>query len=376
MSLRIQHNITALTAHRAMQINDVNLSKSLERLSTGYRINRASDDAAGLAISMRFRSQLKSLNQGTRNASEATALLQVAEGAADQITNILERMKELATQAASTNTGSADRANISSEVEDLEEEIDRIAESTKYSGTNLITGAFGATGLSGGDLGNLRASQGIQGVDVSNAAVGTTFSITMATTSSQNVITIDQGTNTQTITASNLNNLETDTLNFSTFGIKITVGKAFNDLINFTSTTDSIETSASTSSSFQLGYEDTDDNRISFTLSDMRKTGLGADISVSTLSEAQASLTTIDLALDTLANARAQIGRTQNRFAFASANLASTIENLTAAESVIRDADIARETVDFTKNQILIQAGTSMLSQANLAPQALVRLLG
>ena len=120
MGLRIQNNIAAFNAHRNLKTADAGLSKSLERLSSGFRINKASDDAAGLAVSMRFRAQIKSLAQASRNASEANSLLQVAEGAADQITNILQRMKELATQAASTNTGSTDRTNISSEVNNLE----------------------------------------------------------------------------------------------------------------------------------------------------------------------------------------------------------------------------------------------------------------
>jgi len=120
MGLRIQNNIAAFNAHRNLKTADAGLSKSLERLSSGYRINKASDDAAGLAVSMRFRAQIKSLAQAGRNASEANSLLQVAEGAGDQITNILQRMKELATQAASTNTGTTDRSNISAEVETLE----------------------------------------------------------------------------------------------------------------------------------------------------------------------------------------------------------------------------------------------------------------
>jgi flagellin len=135
-------------------------------------------------------------------------------------------------------------------------------------------------------------------------------------------------------------------------------------------------TSATTVSSFQLGYENATDNRVSFSIGNMTKAGLSADVDVSTLSGAQLALTQIDTAIDTLADARAEIGRTQNQFGFASANLSTTIENVSASESVIRDADMAFETVAFTKNQILIQAGTAMLAQANASPQIVLSLLG
>jgi flagellin len=137
-------------------------------------------------------------------------------------------------------------------------------------------------------------------------------------------------------------------------------------------------TADSTSSSFQVGYENNANNKISFSLANLTAgaAGLNADVDVSTQSGAQTALASIDTAIDTLANARAVIGRTQNQFGFASANLASTVENLSAANSVIKDADMAFETVDFTKNQILLQAGTSMLAQANQSPQSVLSLLG
>ncbi len=275
MGLRIQNNIAALNTHRQLQISDLALSKSLERLSSGFRINRAADDAAGLSVSMKFRAQIRSLQQASRNANEANALLQVAEGGADQISNILSRMKELATQAASSNTTSGDRANISTEVNTLVAEIDRIAGSTKYGTMPLIDGSF-------------------------------------------------------------------------------------------------------VNSTFQVGSENNADNQITFSLGDMRTgtTGLNVGVDVSTQSGAQAALTTIDTAISTLADRRSTIGVTQNRLGFTIANIATSVENITAAESVIRDADFAFETIAFTKNQILLQAGTAMLAQANLAPQFLLGLLG
>lgn len=376
MGLRIQNNIAAFNSLRNLRISDAGLSKSLERLSSGYRINKASDDAAGLAVSMRFRSQIRSLQQASRNATEANSMLQVAEGASDQITNILQRMKELATQAASSNTGSADRANISSEVNTLETELDRIATSTKYAGTTLVDGNFGSLGVS--TYGSLVSQFGVEGVDVSSAAVGTEFGITVST-AGNNSMTITDGTTSQTISITTASTgLDSQTLDFTNLGIKVEVNSVFsNDTLNLMDANGStMTTSATTVSSFQLGYENAADNKIAFSIGDMTLTGLSADVNVSTLSGAQTALTTIDAAIDTLADARAEIGRTQNQFGFASANLSSTIENISASESVIRDADMAFETVAFTKNQILIQAGTAMLAQANASPQSVLSLLG
>ncbi|MFQ5962987.1 MAG: flagellin [Candidatus Scalinduaceae bacterium] len=378
MGLRIQNNIAALATHRALVINDANLTRSLERLSTGFKINKASDDAAGLAVSMRFRAQILSLRQGANNASQANSLLQVAEGAADQITNILQRMKELATQAASANTTSADRTKINNEVTDLESEIDRIANSTKFSGRTLIDGNFGSVQIS--DFGNLVATSGVVGVDTSEAASATQFTVAINTTNE--TIQITQNSVSQTLTVSGPAEGSTETLNFSSFGIKITVDAGFTSVTTpgGGGVSDTISTSTSAQSVFQVGFENAGSNRIGISLADLNvavlNSGSSADITLTTVSGAQTALTTIDNAIDTVANARADIGSAQNRLGFASANLATSIENLSAAESIIRDADLAFETVSFTKNQILIQAGTAMLAQANLAPQAVLSLLG
>ncbi|GAX60018.1 flagellin [Candidatus Scalindua japonica] len=376
MGLRIQNNISAFNSHRNLKIADAGLSKSLEKLSSGFRINKASDDAAGLAVSMRFRSQIKSLQQASRNATEANSMLQIAEGAADQITNILQRMKELATQAASTNTGATDRNNISAEVNNLESEISRIANSTKYSGTSLIDGNFGSLGVS--SAGSLVSQFGITAVDVSGAATATEYGITVST-AGNNSMTITDGTTTETVSITTASTgLDTQTLDFSNLGIKVDVNAVFsNDTLNtMDAAASTMVTSATTTSSFQVGYENNSNNSISFSLADLTTAGLTAGVDVSSLSGAQTALTTIDTAMDTLADARATIGKTQNQFGYATANLSSTIENLSAAESVIRDADMALETVAFTKNQILMQAGTSMLAQSNQSPQVVLSLLG
>ena len=381
MGLRIQNNITALNTHRNITITDKDLSRSLERLSSGFRVNKASDDAAGLAVSMRFRAQIKALTQGASNASQAQSLLQVAEGAADQVTNILQRMKELATQAASDSTPSSDRTKINNEITDLETEIDRIVNSTKYAGNTLIDGSFGSTAIS--VAGNLATgSLQISAVDVSDATAASSYTVTIATGSAAKTMTIEKGTTTQSIavSANSIASGGTMVLDFSALGIKVTVGDTYDVTTTEGAAAAATNTTTATSATFQLGHENDSDNRIAFSLTDLNlavlANGSTADIATDTLANAQTAIATIDTAIDTVATARASIGSIQNRLGFAGANISTSIENLTAAESVIRDADLAFETVGFTKNQILLQAGTAMLAQANSAPQTVLSLLG
>ncbi|MGR3175265.1 MAG: flagellin N-terminal helical domain-containing protein [Candidatus Scalindua sp.] len=383
MGLRIQNNIAALNVHRNLVNADRALSRSLERLSSGFRINKASDDSAGLAISMRFRAQIKALTQGASNASQAQSLLQVAEGAADQVTNILQRMKELATQAASDSTPGSDRVKIDNEITDLELEIDRIVNSTKYAGTTLIDGTFGSTSIS--SAGNLQTGNlQIRGVDVSGTSNGASYSVTITTATGKTMVI--EGDNSDGVHKTQTINVASDSiadgttfvLDFTDFGIKVTVGDKYDDAAGTIASADTVVTTAKTAS-FQLGNENNADNRIAFSLTDLNLAALGssgADITVTSLTGAQAAIGTIDEAIDTVATARASIGSVQNRMGFAGANIATSIENLTAAESIIRDADLAFETVAFTKNQILLQAGTAMLAQANAAPQSVLSLLG
>ncbi len=275
MALRINTNVAALNAHRQLADTDARLSVSMERLSSGYRINRAKDDVAGLAIANKFRMEVRSLRMAQQNVSQATALLQVAEGGAQKIETIIERLKELATLAASDNTDSAGRTRLNSEASALLNEIDRIALDTKYGDTQLLTGS-----------------------------VNMTFQIGSGNTNTQDQINVN----------------------------------------------------------LSQGLE---------------KSDLGIDsISLSTLASAQDALSSVDSALTSVNIALGEIGAAQSRLDFASANLAITIENIAATESTIRDVDMAFEVVNFTKNQILLQAGTAMLAQANMAPQNILALLG
>jgi len=281
MGLRIANNIAALNTHRWLSIADANVARSLERLSSGYRVNKAADDAAGLAISSRFRAQIRSLQQAQRNTSQAISMLQVAEGSLNEIHNILERLKELATEAASDTVGDTDRSKIDSEADALLAEIDRISQATKYSDTQLIY----STATSWGD--------------------------------------------------------------------------------------------AAYSAEIQVGYKNEDYDKISISLKAINTATLGVNnLDLSSQASAQAALNTLETAIGSVAAARSDIGAVQNRLEYTAANLAVTVENYIASDSVIRDVDMAAEMTNFTKNQILVQSATAMLAHANMLPQNVLTLIG
>ncbi len=377
MGLRIQNNIAALNAHRQLTISDAGLSKSLERLSSGYRINKAADDAAGLSISQGLRADIASYRVASRNTTEAGSLLQVAEGALDQVGNMLTRLKELATQAASANAAS-DLDKIDAEAQKLIAEIDRIAESTEYSGTKLIDGSFGVA--VGSQAGGLSATEGYSGITGLKASEVYTISDTTIA-SSMATITITTGDVSQTVITSVATGDNTKTIEFSALGLQLTVNSDF-------STSADLEgkfTAASTgSATFQVGAENAGTSQIALSLGNGTKEYLGktaggtgnaiSGVDLSTAAGALAALDTVDYAISDLSKIRGDIGAAQNRLGYAAANLATTIENVSAAESVIRDVDMAAEMTTFTKNQILLQAGTAMLAQANMAPQQVLAL--
>jgi flagellin len=370
MSLRIQNNIAAMNAHKNLMVADTGMSKSLERLSSGYRINSAKDDAAGLAISQGFRADIASYKVASRNTAEANSLLQVAEGAFDQIGNMLTRLKELATQAASANAAS-NLDKINAEGNKLIDEIDRIAESTEYAGTKLLNGSFGVTVSSA-----FTSTLGYSGAEGLLSGQTYTLAVTAGTTGVDVSITATIGGHSVTQTIANVaapTGTETSEIQFDSLGLTLTINA------NFDATADgeTIVGATATASNFQVGAKDTVNDRIGITLGSATTTSLGlsADQMLSA-GDAQSFMATIDTAISTLNNTRGDIGAAQNRLSYAAANLSTTIENTQAAESVIRDVDMAAEMTTFTKNQILLQAGTAMLAQANMAPQGVLSLLG
>lgn len=372
MSLRINNNIAAFNAHRSLSATDDMLSKSLEKLSSGFKINRAADDAAGLAISESFRSNIRSFRKAADNASQASALLQVAEGGANEVGNILLRLKELATQASSANLGSSDRTKLNDEATQLEQEINRIANSTKYSGSTLINGNFGATASLGAQT--TYTSLGIASsakIDVSGVVdTSQTYTISDLTGTT---VSLWNGSVTQTLTTSGTG---AQTLDFSALGVKISLDSTYDSSTDLNGVYFTINAAAQ---NFQVGTTNSSNDRISLSIGDLRTTALkdgsSFDVTLTSIESAQSALNDIDTAISYVATKRGDIGAKQNRLQFASENLASTIENTIAADSIVRDADMAFEMTTFTKNQVLLQAGNAMLAQANMAPEMVLKLL-
>jgi len=365
-----------MNAHRNLGKANSAVGKSLERLSSGYRINSAKDDAAGLAIAGKLRTNVKSFVKAAENTAQANAMVQVAEGAMDQVENIINRMKELATQAASTNTDSDGRNRLNAEFGALVSEIDRIANSTKYGSTDLLHGTFGATvAASGATSATMTTGAGIgssSSFDVSSHIGSSQYTITDAGGSS---VSLTDGSITQTITTIATG---VQTMNFDKLGVKITTDGGYATAGEL----DGAFTVSNDTQNIQVGTTSDGNDQISLSIGNMDTSesyGAGNAMSswtVSSVTTAQNALDSIDTAVTYVTEKRGDLGAIQNRLGFASANLATTIENTSAAESTIRDVDMASEMTKFTKNQILMQAGTAMLSQANSAPQQVLSLFG
>ena len=275
MGLQINTNVAAMNAYRNLSSTQGSMATSLERLSSGLRINRAADDAAGLAISEKLRAQTNGLNQATSNAQDAISLVQTAEGALNETHSILQRMRQLSVQSANDTNTSDDRAAIQKEVTALNDELDRISTTTQFNGQNLLDGTGGTAG-------------------------------------------------------------------------------------SFT---------------FQIGANNGQTVSVAFAKADTTTLGTGA-LDVSTQAGAASALTAVDAAIKTVSGDRADLGAVQNRLQHTINSLNVASENSAAAESRIRDTDMAKEMTSFTRSQILQQAGVSMLAQANSAPQSVLKLLG
>ena len=489
--MRINNNLMAMNTHRQMGITQNSQTKSMEKLSSGYRINRAGDDAAGLAISEKMRAQIRGLNQASRNSQDAISLVQTAEGALNETQNILQRMRELAVQSANDTNVSADRTAIQDEIDQLTTEIDRIADTTEFNtrkllnggagiqatqttgtGANVISGTNGV--VAGGDLvltgieaaekaqvifdtsadmvvGSSGASITVNGstvtlaagadstaiVDAFNAVTSQTGveatyddandTLTLQSTGVGSSQTIDisgvvltaAGAATDTFTATGdpqitmVDNdgtdfLSTNAIAGTTVSTSIgddavavvdaattnlvsasdpTVSSSGNTLtfhggdfdglvidVENASAASTLHIDANGSLSMQIGANEGQD--LSISLSDMRSSALGVSaIDITSASAAKTSITTINDAITSVSSERAKLGAVQNRLEHTIANLDTSAENLQASESRIRDVDMAKEMMEFTKNNILQQAAQSMLAQANQQPQGVLQLL-
>ena len=373
MSFRIATNVASLNTQRWLSVANAGMSKALERLSSGYKINKAADDAAGIGIATKLNVKAVSIEKAIDNGSQAIAMLQTAESGIDQIKNILTRLKELATQAASDNITNDDRYALNVERGKLETEINKIAENTKYGSTQLLKGA--TTGSYGNSL---TVSTGISAIDVSSAVAGAyTLSVTATTGSSTVTLTLQNSTTTQTLTATRGTGLTTTDVNFSDFGIKVTINSAAT--VNITSANVITVTAGTSSFDFQLGDINNASDQINISIENFRtnNTSLlnldGGEID--TKAHAQAYLTAVDDAITKLNTERGKVGAAQNQITYHLANLEAMYENTKAAESTIKDADFAAEMANFTKFQIVTQSGVAMLAQANQLPQLILSLM-
>jgi len=370
---RINNNITAMNTLRLYGKSQGAFERTVERLSSGLRINRAKDDTAGLAIAQRMRAEIRGLQQASRNAEQSINMVQTAEGGLDEIHNLLIRMRELAVQAASDNISDADRASIDLEFDQLRSEVTRIATSTEYNGTKLIDGSFTGNSVSFGSANTSQTltANGAQKIVLSGAATGI---FTLADTASDGALTLGNGTITQTVTFTNAPaSGQTIRVNFAELGVDLTLNDAYDDG-NLDGAT--FEVIAGNGGELQIGSDNTADNQLAFSIGDSTSSGLLIDTAdLSILANARAALDSLDIAIDLVNDERSTLGALQNRLEFTISNLANTTQNIQASESTIRDADFASETAEFARSQILVQSGTAMLAQANAVSANVLSLL-
>ena len=385
MALRINTNIPALNASRQLGQTTQSLGRSLERLSSGLRINRASDDAAGLSVREGLRADLAGLRASEQNASQANDLLQTAEGSLGQVNEVLIRMGELAVQSSSSTLTDSNRDSLQTEFGQLVAEIDRIAVSTTYNNQVLLTGFGNSVDTSSSALTTSNVT-GVTDITISGAQAGT---YTFVDAAGDNEITLGDGATSQTLSVGTLLDgsvVATGTqavANFDRLGIQLRLAGA--DVAGATGQFSDgdlagtqIVVQSGTGGSFQVGSADMAANRIEVSIPDLRASGPQLNLStasVASQSNAQSAITSIDSAVAAVAQQRGTLGSVQNRLGF---NISATEEAITsvqASESTISDADFAAEVTNLTRAQILAEAGASILAQANLQNQNALTLL-
>jgi len=376
--MRINTNVAAINSQRILTGTGEASARSIGRLSSGFRINRAGDDAAGLAIANSLRADIRSLRQATRNAEQAGSVLQIAEGATQNVQSMLERMKELGTQAASDNVSDTDRVKINSEFAELRTEIQRTVDTTKFQGKLLLSGGFGNSVDSDDTVSTaLAAGTGVYQARIQGAAAGT-YTIDNSTAGTL-IISNADGVSQSVDTAAG----GRQTVSFSTLGITLELDANYDETATGLDGL-TVEVTAGDASflvSSSGSYSGSDLVSLSNINLNVASLGVnGADnlstIDMTSSANAQAALTVLDIAISDVGEAFGTIGAAQNRIDYAKNNVRISVENMSAAESTIRDADMAAEMTEFTRNQILQQAGVAMLAQANSAPQQILRLLG
>jgi len=385
MPLRVNNNIAAINSRRHLDANNKTLTTRLERLSSGLRVNRAKDDAAGLSIREGMRSEIAGLRINVLNAEQGTDLIQVAEGSLNEVNAILIRMQELATQSSNSTVTDENREGIQSEYFQMILEIDRIAQATTYNNQTLLTG-FGNSISSGSTVVTGSATSGVTRVNISGAQAGT---YTFTDNAGDSTITLGNGTVSQTISIGTIldgSQVATGTqvvANFDRLGVQVSlaganVAGATGIYADGDLSAQNIVIDSGAGGSFQVGPKDRAFNRIEFGIGDMSATGANLNLngtSVAAISTSRETITLIDEAITSVSQQRATLGALQNRLDFTISYTGNQIENIQASEASISDADIAAEVTSFTRAQILSQAATAMLAQANVLPQNALALL-
>ncbi len=407
--MRIQHNIMAMNAYRNYNNNTSALSKNLEKLSSGYKINRAGDDAAGLAISEKMRAQITGLDKAQDNAKDGISLVQTAEGALTEVHDMLNRMVELATQSANgTYEDATDRAQLQKEVNQLKSEIDRIADSANFNGIKLLDGSMDKNATLDGVNANTftgvaNASKGAinlvitadDATPASGSAVSPEFSFATGTAGAVGATVTSSGAVTITVldntayTAAQISDMlknakASGTVDSSILdavrsakvegeGVSVATDGSGSGFVSATST----QTAANGRDLvLQIGDTSDDFNQLAVSIKDMHVKALGLDpVNIATQQGAQDAVDVIKEAINRVSDMRGTLGATQNRLDHTINNLSVMEENIQDAESTIRDTDVAEEMMSYTKNNILIQSAQAMLAQANQVPQGVLQLL-
>ncbi|AXF57331.1 flagellin [Salicibibacter kimchii] len=372
----INNNLSAMNAHRQLGVNQNNMENSMEKLSSGEQINRAGDDAAGLAISEKMRAQIRGLDQASNNAQDGISLIQTAEGALDESHQILQRMRELSVQSANDTNEQVDREALQNEFDALAEEIDRISNDTEFNNHNLLDGSFqdqkfqiGANegqeiSVSIGEMSAIELEVGqeatgtttIDGLEITNES-GESFDIAYQAATGENESTsasYDNGTITVTLGTDDSEDVDT------------TLGEIASE-IGSVSELDIEASAVDNSGTTVSSIDDVEGGTVS--ASEVE------GISIASNSDASSAIDTINEAINDVSTQRSELGAVQNRLEHTIANLDNASENLQAAESRIRDVDMAQEMMEFTQSNILSQASQSMLAQANQLPQNVLQLL-
>ena len=395
----VQHNLTAMNSNRMLGLTTASQAKSTEKLSSGYKINRAADDAAGLSISEKMRKQIRGLTQASSNAQDGISAVQTAEGALTEVHDMLQRMNELAVKASNGTMSKDDREYVQNEVDQLVTEIDRVAETTKFNETYLLKGddtkpAVTENVFKKFDVSTLNSViSDTSKISESNDFDSMTGKFTLKFTSGLAVggtwdgkrIVDDAATNTtkEEIKLADAKKAELDALNAAITNSKQVTGTATADGAAFGMTSaatmkQSYTYAAAIDVSLHVGADSTANNRINLSIDSMSASGLhvtGLKVNGTDASNATAAINTISDAIQKVSTQRSALGAVQNRLEHTINNLDNVVENTTSAESQIRDTDMATEMVKYSNNNILAQAGQAMLAQSNQANQGVLSLL-